>query len=220
MTFPLLNTMINIASSLSCSLISLTIYTPSPFCKLNYQGKEDNKFRLGPFSSFHSILPSSPLAALNTKIPTPLLAAFNLHIGISGKPKNTKNKIKLKEHKRAQPVTLIFLWKPKNTTGWRGVKARWTSVSIDICSVLFSGECKTQVCSVSKSQERIVQSCMENRSHSQMRRRQHIRSPWHPVSWVKVSMMDVEMYCILHQILDHFDTSLHNWDFSDCTRYN
>lgn len=56
------------------------------------------------------------------------------------------------------PVTLILLWNPKNTTGWRGVKARWTSVSGVIWSNFFSGECNTQVCSASKSQERIVPS--------------------------------------------------------------
>lgn len=58
-----------------------------------------------------------------------------------------------------KPVTLILRWKPKNTTGWSGVKARWTSVSIEIRSIFFSGECKTQVCSVSKSHDLIVQSC-------------------------------------------------------------
>jgi len=56
------------------------------------------------------------------------------------------------------PVTLILRWKPKNTTGCRGVKARWTSVSGEICSDFFSGECNTQVCSASKSQDLIVQS--------------------------------------------------------------
>lgn len=66
--------------------------------------------------------------------------------------------ILLKKEATNQPVTLILLWKPKKTTGWRGVKARWTSVSEEICSILFSGECNTQVCSVSKSQHRIVQS--------------------------------------------------------------
>ena len=59
---------------------------------------------------------------------------------------------------RDMPVTLILLWNPKKTTGWRGVKARWTSESEEICSVFFSGECSTQVCSASKSQDRMVQS--------------------------------------------------------------
>lgn len=57
-----------------------------------------------------------------------------------------------------KPVTLILRWKPKNATGRRGVRARWTSVSMDIRSILFSGECNTQVCSESKSHDRIVQS--------------------------------------------------------------
>ena len=47
--------------------------------------------------------------------------------------------------KKNVPVTLILRWKPKNTTGCRGVKARWTSVSGEICSDFFSGECNTQV---------------------------------------------------------------------------
>lgn len=60
--------------------------------------------------------------------------------------------------KKEKPVTLILRWNPKNTTGWRGVKAIWTSESEEICSIFFSGECNTHVCSASKSQERIVQS--------------------------------------------------------------
>lgn len=59
---------------------------------------------------------------------------------------------------RAKPVTLIRLWKPKKTIGLSGVSARWTSLSAEICSDLFSGECKTRVCSVSKSHDRTVQS--------------------------------------------------------------
>lgn len=59
----------------------------------------------------------------------------------------------------SSPVTLILLWNPKNTTGCRGVNARCTSVSDEICSIFFSGECKTQVCSESKSHDLIVQSC-------------------------------------------------------------
>lgn len=61
------------------------------------------------------------------------------------------------------PVTLILLWKPKNTIGWSGVNAKWTSASAEICSVLFSGECRTRVCSVSKSHDRIVQSYITKR---------------------------------------------------------
>lgn len=88
---------------------------------------------------------------------SPLNSAYNFKWSRNNQ-ETTINRWTTNIWKLIVPVTLMRLWKPKKTTGWRGVSARWTSVSMEIRSDLFSGECSTRVCSVSKSQDRMVQS--------------------------------------------------------------